>query len=287
MLPGATQVVNSATAASSTPDPDPSDNTGSCDHGGRARTADRCGSRGQQGRYGTASAASGTQVTYTLTVMNHGPAAANNVVLTDSLPAGVQLVSATAAPGACTGTNPVTCTWPPPCPSGDTLTAMIVVRVLPGAYRDAGRHRDGQQPDQPDPTPTNNTATAQTTVTGAGRPPPHEERRARRSRRTARPRLHAHGDQRGSVEGNERHRGRSAARRREAGCRHGEPGDLHDGGPTITCALGDLAPERQRDGDDRGDPRTNDNAFSNTANVSATESDPIPPTTRRPSPYPA
>src|SRR5262249_60343281 len=89
----------------------------------------------EAGKTGTpASAPSGPQVTYTLTVVNHGPASASNVVLSDTLPAGVQLESSTASVGSCAGSNPVTCTVAT-LASGGTLTATIVVRVLPAATR--------------------------------------------------------------------------------------------------------------------------------------------------------
>jgi uncharacterized repeat protein (TIGR01451 family) len=51
----------------------------------------------------------GNNITYTLTVSNAGPAAASNVVLTDTLPAGVTFVSAIASQGSCSGTTTVTC----------------------------------------------------------------------------------------------------------------------------------------------------------------------------------
>jgi uncharacterized repeat protein (TIGR01451 family) len=52
----------------------------------------------------------GENLTYTLVVTNTGPSAANSVVVTDSLPAGVQLVSATPSQGgSCLGSQTITC----------------------------------------------------------------------------------------------------------------------------------------------------------------------------------
>ena len=51
----------------------------------------------------------GTTFTYSIVVSNHGPADATNVVLTDSLPAGLTFVSATPTQGSCTGTTNVSC----------------------------------------------------------------------------------------------------------------------------------------------------------------------------------
>jgi uncharacterized protein (TIGR03437 family) len=49
------------------------------------------------------------QLTYTATVTNNGPDNSGPIALTDTLPAGVTLVSATASQGTCSGTATVTC----------------------------------------------------------------------------------------------------------------------------------------------------------------------------------
>ena len=51
----------------------------------------------------------GVPFTYTLTVTNNGPDTATNVIVTDTLPPGVSLGSATLTQGTCTGTREVTC----------------------------------------------------------------------------------------------------------------------------------------------------------------------------------
>ena len=43
------------------------------------------------------------------TVGNNGPAAATNVLLTDTLPTGVNFLSATTSQGSCSGTSTLTC----------------------------------------------------------------------------------------------------------------------------------------------------------------------------------
>ena len=50
-----------------------------------------------------------TNYTYTIAVTNDGPQKATGVVVTDTLPTTVRLVSATSTLGACSGTNTVTC----------------------------------------------------------------------------------------------------------------------------------------------------------------------------------
>ncbi|HEX8844560.1 MAG TPA: PQQ-dependent sugar dehydrogenase [Pyrinomonadaceae bacterium] len=54
-------------------------------------------------------AAVGTNISYRISVTNNGPAAATNVNLTDTLPAGVTFVSASTTQGTCGGTGPVNC----------------------------------------------------------------------------------------------------------------------------------------------------------------------------------
>ena len=53
----------------------------------------------------------GQQVTYTITVTNHGPTATDATV-TDNVPAGLNFVSATPSSGTCGVVNPVVCTIP-------------------------------------------------------------------------------------------------------------------------------------------------------------------------------
>ena len=51
----------------------------------------------------------GATFSYTIVVSNHGPATATGVTVTDALPAGVTLNSATATQGSCSGTTTVSC----------------------------------------------------------------------------------------------------------------------------------------------------------------------------------
>lgn len=55
------------------------------------------------------SAPTGSTITYTITVSNAGPSPATGVVVNDTLPTGLQLVSATPSQGTCNATNPVSC----------------------------------------------------------------------------------------------------------------------------------------------------------------------------------
>jgi uncharacterized repeat protein (TIGR01451 family) len=92
----------------------------------------------------------GQDVTYTATVANAGPAGATSVTLTDTLPAGVNFVSATSSQGACSQlAGTVTCTLGSMV-SGGSATVTIVVRpTVPGTIIDAAT----VQAAEVDPTP--------------------------------------------------------------------------------------------------------------------------------------
>ncbi|MBK9316152.1 MAG: DUF11 domain-containing protein [Acidobacteria bacterium] len=73
-----------------------------------------------------------TNFTYTLTVTNNGPGGAANVLVTDTLPAGVPLVSVSTSQGNCTGTTTITCNLGL-VPAATTVTITIVVKIPVGA----------------------------------------------------------------------------------------------------------------------------------------------------------
>jgi uncharacterized repeat protein (TIGR01451 family) len=108
-------------------------------------------------------AVAGANLTYTLTVTNAGPSSATNVILVDTLPGSVSLVSATASQGSgCTGADPVTCALGL-IPVGGQATVTIVVLVSPTA---AGSltNQAGVSASQSDPVPGNNAASATTAI---------------------------------------------------------------------------------------------------------------------------
>ena len=103
---------------------------------------------------------SGSPLTYTISVVNAGPNTATDVAITDTLPAGVTLVSAVPSQGSCAGTTVVVC-------SLGTLnieqSASVTITVTPstsGQITNTAFVAAAQN----DPDPANNIATQTTTV---------------------------------------------------------------------------------------------------------------------------
>jgi uncharacterized repeat protein (TIGR01451 family) len=112
----------------------------------------------------------GGQLTYAIGVEDLGPAPATGVTVTDNLPKGVGLVSATGPSGACaTQGGKVTCAIGSLTPTavkygGSPATVTIVVTPLnTGTIRNTATVKG----DQKDPVNANNKATAATRVLGA------------------------------------------------------------------------------------------------------------------------
>ena len=104
----------------------------------------------------------GQQLTYTLAVTNGGPSAASAVTLTDTLPAGVKFVSATADQGSCTYSEAtVTCALGG-LAAGATTRARIVVKPTRAGTITNSAVVSGAEGD---PNSVDNTAGATTKVT--------------------------------------------------------------------------------------------------------------------------
>ncbi|MDW8425437.1 MAG: DUF11 domain-containing protein [Meiothermus sp.] len=108
----------------------------------------------------------GQNATYTLTVRNSGPDAATNVVLTDRLPAGLELVSAT--PAASRDGN--TLSWNlGSLASGESKSVSVVVR---GQVAGTRTNQASVGSSERDRDPTNNQAQASLEVVAPPPPPP-------------------------------------------------------------------------------------------------------------------
>ncbi|GAA1577198.1 hypothetical protein GCM10009804_37250 [Kribbella hippodromi] len=155
------ELTNSATADSSTPDPDTSNNTG--------KTTDEVKTSADLAIVKTAQPVpvqAGHPVTYTLTVTNNGPSAAQSVKVVDPVPAPLQYVSAKSSSGSCTeASGTVTCLVGTVAP-GDTVTVTVVATVPSGAPPNDLKNTATVSSPTPDPVKDNNTATY-TVTTGA------------------------------------------------------------------------------------------------------------------------
>jgi uncharacterized repeat protein (TIGR01451 family) len=110
----------------------------------------------------------GSDLTYTLTARNAGPSSAADVSVSDSIPSGASLVSASASQGSCSGSATVTCPLGS-LASGASATVTIVVR--PGSAATLSNSASVSS-STADPTSGNNQASASTTVNATTPPPP-------------------------------------------------------------------------------------------------------------------
>lgn len=104
--------------------------------------------------------ASGGNLTYSIAVSNSSGLAATGVVLTDTLPAGVNLVSATASQGVCSGTSVVTCNLGTLNPSGSAFVTIVATTGAAGLISNVAALTTSSF----DPNTADNTVTTSTTV---------------------------------------------------------------------------------------------------------------------------
>ncbi len=105
----------------------------------------------------------GQDLTYSITVHNNGPQAAAGVQVKDTLPAGVDFVSATPDQGSCSGTSTVTCNLGA---IGLKGSAHISIVVKPSSLASGSISNTATVSSaSSDANPANNSASASTTVT--------------------------------------------------------------------------------------------------------------------------
>jgi len=98
----------------------------------------------------------GQNSTFEITVTNTGATAALDVVVTDALPAGVTLVSATPSQGSCPGTSPVTCNLGTVAGGSLATISLVVVPSTPGPLSNTATVAAGSA----DPNAADNSSTA-------------------------------------------------------------------------------------------------------------------------------
>lgn len=108
-------------------------------------------------------AAAGDTLTYTVNVVNNGPSAAQNVVITDTLPAGVTFVSGTGPGGALTAVGGVVTVNVGTLASGAT-TSFTVLATINANVSTVQTNTATVTTTTTDSNPANNTAAASTTV---------------------------------------------------------------------------------------------------------------------------
>lgn len=104
----------------------------------------------------------GNNLSYSITVTNNGPDDASGVTVTDTLPAGVIFLSASASQGSCSETSGVVTCLPGDMPAGSRATINIVVSApfTTGTISNSATVTGNET----DPIPANNTSAESTTV---------------------------------------------------------------------------------------------------------------------------
>ena len=150
-------VVDTATVSSPVPDPNPENNTSS------VTTTISASAHLKVVKSAPATTAVGGTLVYTILVTNSGPDAAASVLLTDPVPAGVTLLSATTSQGTCTPGAVVTCMLGTVAAGGAGVTVTITVAV-PTTAPDTIVNTATGSSTTPNPNPGNTTSTATVTV---------------------------------------------------------------------------------------------------------------------------
>ncbi len=111
----------------------------------------------------------GRRGTYELLVTNHGPATATSIMVTDSVPAGLQLVSASGKGWTCaTSGNDVRCTATSSLRAGEDLSPVEIVVDVVASGSETVVNTGIVGGDQPDRDPSNNQSTVTAPISEVG-----------------------------------------------------------------------------------------------------------------------
>ena len=157
-------LANTATITSPTPDPVPANNSATANTNATRAPADLSITKSATAPL----LVPGAPATFHIVVTNNGPGPAANVVVTDVLPAGTTLVSATASQGSCSGTQTVVCTLGTiAAPGNATITLDVRLPSTPGPVVNTASVTSSDA----DPNAVNNAATANITTAAAANIP--------------------------------------------------------------------------------------------------------------------
>ncbi len=158
-------LLNTATVTSATTDPDLTNNTD------QLTTTVGPAADLELIKTGPTGIEAGGALNYALTVINYGPDAAPNVVVTDHIPDGTTFVSASGTGWTCTYASRVVTCARPGIPSGNTAPAIALVLTAPTDGNAIVNQADVRS-DATDPVASNNSAGSEATLvpTGPGGP---------------------------------------------------------------------------------------------------------------------
>jgi uncharacterized repeat protein (TIGR01451 family) len=111
---------------------------------------------------GPATVNDGANATYLITVTNNGPSAATGVSISDTFSGPATVVSATPSTGSCSGTGPVTCTFPGLANGNSATVSLVLATTGTGTILNTATLGSTTPADS---NPGNNTSTVSTTVT--------------------------------------------------------------------------------------------------------------------------
>ena len=151
---------NTATVGGFVPDPDPNNNT-STSHMTVERSADLVMGKSHLATNPDGSVDSGSNLIWNLTVTNRGVSESTGARVTDTLPAGLQIIGiASSAEWDCTAStsSKVDCTYQQPLKPGDSALPIRVDAQIPGDFATAQiTNTANVTGNEPDPFPDNNT----------------------------------------------------------------------------------------------------------------------------------
>ncbi len=152
-------ITNNASVTATTPDPNPANNSAS------ASTTVTALADLAIAKTGPPTVLAAGSVAYSLAVTNAGPSDAANLIVTDTLPAGVTFVSASGTGWSCSNTGNVSVTCTRPALATGTAAPSIAITVTAPAQGAALTNQSNVTSSTTDPVPGNNFSNAATTVT--------------------------------------------------------------------------------------------------------------------------